>query len=104
MEESHDDVSYPEVFAINGLDESSVPICGKGLNRHNCGAYIMHHNATSMRKVHGIFDDVTARHPDMASLSSFVVEGFSAQAVMAVPGDSTATPYREYPLLALVPK
>jgi hypothetical protein len=62
--------------------------------------YLPHYNTTALRQVHTIFTNITTQHPTVASTSIYVIEGYSHQAVLAVPSDSTAFPYRAYPLLA----
>ncbi len=93
--------SYPDVFDLLRNNESSV-VCTKGLNRQNWPNYLKRHDTASLRKVHDIFDRITTKYPAMASTSVFALEGYSLQAVTRVPADSTATPFRKYPILASV--
>lgn len=94
--------AYPDVFDFLRNNESSVAICAKGWNRHLWPNYLKSHNPTALRRVHTIFNSVTTKYPAMANMSVFALEGYSLQAVTRVPADSTATPFREYPILACV--
>jgi hypothetical protein len=97
-EQLHANVAYPELFRLNGQDESSRP-CAKGLYRQALPVYLRSYSITAMRKVHDIFTDITSRYPSIASDSTILIEGYSQQAVTAVPANSTAKPFRDYPLL-----
>lgn len=99
MEDQYDSVPYLEIFEIEGMSESSRLACDTGLYRHLCPMYLMQHNATALRTVYNIFDDITEKYPDVASHSLFIIEGYSIQGVTAVPSESTAVPFREFPLL-----
>lgn len=94
--------AYPDVFDFLRNNESSVAICAKGWNRQLWPNYLKSHNPTALRRVHTIFNSVTTKYPAMANISVFALEGYSLQAVTKVPADSTATPFREYPILACV--
>ena len=103
VEDVHGNVPYPDVFDITSLAEDSESrVCDKGIYRNTSPVYTLRHNATSMRRVHSIFDDLTTRYPDVASFSAFVSERYPTQGVMSVPSDSTAAPHRKYQLLMLV--
>ena len=95
-------VAYPDLFTLNRNDETSAATCGKGFYRHLMPNYLARHNATALRTVHTLFDNITAQYPSIGFTSVYVIESYSQQAVTAVPGHDTATPYREYPLLAYV--
>jgi len=62
--------------------------------------YLPRYNATALRQVHSIFTNTTTQHPSIAPFSVYVLEGYSHQAVNAVPEDSTAFPNRAYPILS----
>ncbi|KAK5658979.1 hypothetical protein OQA88_1799 [Cercophora sp. LCS_1] len=93
-------VAYPDLFALNRNDEASIVTCGKGLYRHMMPNYLARHNVTALRSVHTLFNNITAQYPSVGFTSVYVVESYSQQAVTAVRARDTATPYREYPLLA----
>lgn len=96
-ENQHDGVTYPEIFDLEGGGDG--PACTRGLYRHQSPTYLMRHNATAMRTVYTLFNDITEKYPDLALNSAYLVEGYPKQGVTAVPSKSTATPYREFPLL-----
>ncbi|KAK4113175.1 FAD-binding domain-containing protein [Canariomyces notabilis] len=97
-EQLHANVAYPELFRLNGQAESSSP-CAKGMYRQALPVYLKSYSITAMRKVHDIFTDITSRYPSIASDSTVLIEGYSQQAVTSVPANSTAKPFRDYPLL-----
>lgn len=99
MENQYDSVSYLEIFNINGLTESTAATCGKGLYRHLAPTYLMQHNTTSLRKVYGVFNDITAKYPEIAPTSMYMIEGYPIQGVTAVPGENSATAFRQFPLM-----
>jgi len=92
-------ISYPDVFDLTRNNESALS-CVKGLKRQNWPNYLKRYNTTSLRKVHNIFNRITTKYPAMARTSIVALEGYSLQGVTRVPADSTATPFREYPILA----
>jgi hypothetical protein len=92
-------ISYPEVFGAIRNNESS-PNCAKGLNRIVWPSYLKRHDTTSLRKVLDIFNGITAKYPALANSSIVSLEEYAIQAVTRVPAESTATPFREYPILA----
>ena len=63
------------------------------------GSYSKKHNATAMRLIHSLFTDITNKYPPLGDLSVFFAEGYPQQGSTKVPADSTAVPYRAYPLL-----
>ena len=92
-------ISYPDVFDLTRNNESALS-CVKGLKRQNWPNYLKRYNTTSLRKVHNIFNRITTKYPAMGRTSIVALEGYSLQGVTRVPADSTATPFREYPILA----
>ena len=95
-------VAYPDLFTLNRNDEASPATCGKGLYRHLMPNYLARHNTTALRTVHTLFNNITAQYPAIGFTSVYVIESYSQQAVTAVRDHDTATPYRDYPLLAYV--
>lgn len=67
--------------------------------RHMFPTYIPRYNSTALRRVHSIFNNITTTYPTVAMNSIYVLEGYSQQAVKAVPEHSTAFPNRAYPIL-----
>ncbi|KAK0746969.1 hypothetical protein B0T18DRAFT_489395 [Schizothecium vesticola] len=100
-EQSWEGKTYMEINRLGGSDETSELACGKGYYRHMFGSYYKRHNVTAMRRVHSILTDMTRKYPGAGNLSFFFVEGYAQQGVIKVPADSTAVPYRAYPLLSV---
>ncbi|KAK4185322.1 FAD-binding domain-containing protein, partial [Podospora australis] len=92
-------VGYPEIFDIRGNNESSLATCGKGWYRHLVPNYLKKFNIPAQRKVQEIFTNITTKYPSIAQTSIYAMEGYSQQKVTRVPSESTAVPYRGYPLL-----
>lgn len=120
---SVDGKTYMEINALGGNDETSELVCGtylpptpltkpgsvadsppgKGYHRHMIGSYAKRHNVTAMRRVHNLFTEIITKYPGLGDLSVFFVEGYPQQGALKVPAESTAVPYRSYPLLSWVP-
>lgn len=99
-EASSSNLPYLALFDVLGYNETSTVACGKGMYRHLFPAYLKRYNATALRKVHGIFTNTTNKYPDVALTSIFAVEGYATQGLTAVPDENTATPFRDYSILA----
>ncbi|KAF2190320.1 FAD-binding domain-containing protein [Zopfia rhizophila CBS 207.26] len=91
-------VQYPDIFDLNGQMEDDPAVCATNLNRHLCPIYLNKYNPKANRKVYNIFNNVTA--DPRFTYTVFLWEGYSTQAVKAVPEASTAAPWRDYNLLA----
>ncbi|KAK1832578.1 FAD-binding domain-containing protein [Podospora conica] len=98
-DQSWEGKTYMEINKLGGNDETSDLVCGKGYNRHMFGSYTKHHNITALRRVHYLFTNITNKYPGLGNLSVVFVEGYPQQGALKVPVDSTAVPYRAYPLL-----
>jgi len=95
------DISYPDVFK-GREDETNPGTCAKGWYRLLFNNYLKRFNPEALRKVHTIFTKATDEYPDTQTRSIYVFEPYSQQGVTAVPFESTAVPFRGYPVLACV--
>lgn len=93
---------YPEIYTLNGDLETNPAVCEKGWYRGLFPASLKSLDLKAQRKVYNIFNEVTGKYPDLASRSSFLIEGYSTQAVVNVPFKSTAVPFRDDLLLVYV--
>ncbi|PVH70236.1 FAD-binding domain-containing protein [Cadophora sp. DSE1049] len=88
-------ISYPDLFPLNRANETNLETCGKGLYRHLFPVGLKRYNPAAQRKIYNLFNNLTATYPSIAFTSTFVMEGYSTQAVTSVPDESTAFPFRE---------
>jgi len=96
------DVPYPDLYALNGDDEESAPVCEKNWNRIIFSARLNHPHPTAFRRVYNVINDVTRKYGGPLYANTFLVEGYSKQGVTAVDDKSTSVPFRNDVLLLYV--
>lgn len=90
--------SYIDLPAWGGMDLASPPCQKYGNAYARFPIDIEEYNPAAQRKVYDLFASATQETPAING-SFFLFEGYSTQAVQAVPSDSTAYPFRDDNLL-----
>ena len=91
------EVPMPALAAMTYMGVDSVGCAyGNTVIRHPIGTKT--YNVASIRKMYDEFDSTLNKHPELKG-SFFLLEGYSTQAVKALPEESTAFPHRSDELL-----
>ncbi|KAI0530047.1 putative FAD-dependent oxygenase, partial [Xylaria digitata] len=85
---------YLDVPRWVGWDNDAAPCQHSGLANTRFPVDIQAYNIPAMRKVYDLFTDVTQRTPELNG-SFFLFEGYSLEAVKAVPSELTAYAFRD---------
>jgi hypothetical protein len=89
---------YPGLSAILGVDAASGPICQPQGTAFLRGIDVDRYEIDAVRRWYDIFSEMLASE-ELFARSMCMLEGYSVQAVQAVPSDSTAFPHRDQRLL-----
>ncbi|KAI0440375.1 putative FAD-dependent oxygenase [Xylaria telfairii] len=85
---------YLDVPRWIGWDSEAAPCQHRGLANTRFPIDIKEYNVQSMREVYDLFADVTHKTPELNG-SHFLFEGYPLKGVKAIPGESTAYPFRD---------
>ncbi|KAM7192572.1 hypothetical protein V8F20_008781 [Naviculisporaceae sp. PSN 640] len=87
------DVSYPEIFKKQGLSLEDIG-CQHGSTYTTSTAGLEVYNVTVERQIFDGFVKRAREDPDLVKSTAIVHEGYSTKGVTAIPGESSAYPFR----------
>lgn len=91
--EEQDDVAYPLIPVAQQTDVDSF-ICQKGFTRITDTSLLQVYNVTAERQIFDSFQRTLNAWPALAMATGILHEGYSTQAVQAVPLEDSAYPWR----------
>ncbi|TVY17065.1 FAD-linked oxidoreductase azaG [Lachnellula arida] len=94
VSEESGDVPFPEIAHLQGTGLEDAT-CQDGSSYAGSTLYSLVYNVTAERQIYNLFNEKIALYPEFAAGASFLHEGYSDQAVVAVDPASSAFPHRD---------